>query len=167
MASFRPSTLAERKRFYEREFDVHVVQKWLPRQPQFYALDLGKDSQISTTKMQGLLIVGPNITLTELRNKLLDYLPEDVYYDTCLYRNPAKCIEGETFLSEPHNYPFQTINTGFAVFGLNISAFSIGIGSATLDTSPFKLYGNLINLFFVVTHGSMAKSLQSFAICSI
>lgn len=97
----RPSTLAERRKFYE-ELHVTAILQWLKVKPQFYAFDLGYDSGISTAPSKALRIIGPNITLQELQKKALKYLPEDIYYDTTQYKDPAKCL-GKTFSADPEN----------------------------------------------------------------
>ena len=82
---FKSSSLKERKEFYENEFNIKKVKsflKQLPYKPQFFVIDEGSETKIikDKSKLKKLLYFRPNLTLNELRKKLIKYLPEDVYY---------------------------------------------------------------------------------------
>lgn len=111
---FRPATLEERKEFYENEFDIKKVELWLnqlPFQPSFFVIDAGTDSGIIEDKSKAgkLIYFKPNLTLEELKKKLLCYLPEDAYYDRNIYKDPSLCTHDfnfrKAYLSE--NYQGQ------------------------------------------------------------
>ncbi len=92
---FKQSSLKERKEFYENEFDLKKVSsflKQLPYKPQFFVIDSGTETKIikNKSKIGKLIHFHPNISLKELRKKLIKYLPEDVYYDRNIYKNPEK-----------------------------------------------------------------------------
>jgi len=90
------ASLKEREEFYKKEFDITEVKKWFNEnkiKPQFFIIDPGSDSKISKYKSKGLIILRPNINYKELREKLIKYLPEDVYYDRNIYKNPSLYIE--------------------------------------------------------------------------
>ncbi|MBI2449059.1 hypothetical protein HYV49_02060 [Candidatus Pacearchaeota archaeon] len=99
---FRPATLQERKEFYEKEFDIKKVESWLnqlPFKPCFFAIDCGTDSGIikDKSKKGKLIYFKPNLSLKELRKKLIFYLPEDVYYDRDIYKDANLCIKNFDF----------------------------------------------------------------------
>ncbi|MEM4263407.1 MAG: DNA primase small subunit domain-containing protein [Candidatus Woesearchaeota archaeon] len=89
---FRPSTLADREHFYTEDFDIMKLRQWFVRQPQFFGIDLGSETGITTDpskKMKIILLQG--LSPAELRQRMIKYLPEDVYYDTTRYKNPSLC----------------------------------------------------------------------------
>ena len=94
-AQFRPATLQERSEFYEKEFSIEKVKSWfalnnLPL-PQFCAVDAGSESGvIISTKLKNQLLYFP---FQELSKKIKQYLPEDIYYDRNVYRNPKKVLQ--------------------------------------------------------------------------
>lgn len=99
---FKVSSLNERKEFYEKEFDLKKVSSWLnklPYKPQFFVIDEGTETKIIKDKhnLKKLLFFKPNLTLRELKNKLIKYLPEDVYYDRNIYKDPYKCLKNFNF----------------------------------------------------------------------
>src|SRR3989344_3705034 len=99
---FKQSSLKDRKEFYEKEFDLKKVASWLkllPYKPQFFVIDEGTETKIikDKNKIKKLLFFKPNLTLKELKNKLIKYLPEDVYYDRNIYKNPYKCLKNFNF----------------------------------------------------------------------
>jgi DNA primase catalytic subunit len=91
-------SLKERKEFYEKEFNLKKVDSWLkklPYKPQFFVIDPGTETRIikDKNKIRKLIFFKPNLTLKELREKLIGHMPEDVYYDRNVYRNPYKCLK--------------------------------------------------------------------------
>ena len=89
---FRPSTLEERKDFYDKEFSIKRVKKWFKGNslPQLCAIDAGtKTKIILNKKLSGTLFYFP---FKELRKKIKKYVPEGVYYDRTRYKNPEKVL---------------------------------------------------------------------------
>jgi DNA primase catalytic subunit len=87
------TSLKNRKEFYKKGFDIKKVSSWLkklPYKPQFFFVDLGTETKIikDKNKLNKLIFFKPNISLKELKKKLIKYLPEDVYYDRNFYKNP-------------------------------------------------------------------------------
>ncbi len=90
MYKFRASTLEERKEFYEKEFDINKVNRWFRRKPQLFAVDMGSETRIikDKSKLNKMISLRPN----NLRIKLINYLPEDVYYDRNIYKDSEECL---------------------------------------------------------------------------
>lgn len=93
--AFRKSSLKERKEFYEKEFSISKINNWFRknklRLPQLCALDAGTESKIIVDKkLKNQMLYFP---FSELKEKILQYLPEDIYYDRNVYKNPEKALE--------------------------------------------------------------------------
>ncbi|MEW6070443.1 MAG: DNA primase [Candidatus Thermoplasmatota archaeon] len=93
----RFATLDERKRFYEKEFGVNNLKKWLDgklKNTVFTAI-VGRHTNIYLEKYRKIknnTIVIDNIRdLEHLRKYLLQYLPESAYYDRGVYENLEIC----------------------------------------------------------------------------
>ena len=95
MTEYRISTLDERREFYAHEFNVRALSDWFgARLPQFFAVDFGTETNLSTDpgKIGKIVVLQPSLTLNQLREKLALYAPEDAYYDTCIYKNIKDCF---------------------------------------------------------------------------
>lgn len=94
-----PSTLEQRESFYKEEFDIEKVKAWFEENkigfPQLVAVDCGTDTGIIKDKNR----IGKIISLkaVDLKNKFMGYLPEDVYYDRNLYRDPDSMLDSLDF----------------------------------------------------------------------
>lgn len=98
MAELRPSSLKERKEFYKKEFSIKKVKSWFKERPQFFVVDMGTETHIIKDKrrLKKLIILEPNISYNELKEKLIQLAPEDVYYDRNKYfdiRKPIKLMD--------------------------------------------------------------------------
>ncbi len=92
---FRPSSLAERKGFYSKEFSISKVKSWFKQNkiklPQLCALDAGSETGIiKKKKHKGIHFY---FLFDELSRKIKKYIPEDVYYVRNSYRNPKKTLK--------------------------------------------------------------------------
>ena len=88
--NFRPSTLEERKQFYEHEFSREKVNNFFKNKPQLLALDAGTDSGIIKNKKdKGNLYY---LKYNELNKKIKKYVPEDIYYDRNSYKNVEESL---------------------------------------------------------------------------
>src|SRR3989344_8108442 len=90
---YRPSTLKERKSFYEHEFSIKKVKSFFKgrKLPQVCALDAGSDTGIILNKkLNGVMFY---FLFSDLRKKIKKYIPEDLYYDRNTYRNPNKFLD--------------------------------------------------------------------------
>lgn len=90
MVPFRPASLLEREEFYRNEFNVSDVENWFHKKrmtfPQICAVDMGSETKIIKDKKKMNKII--NMKAADLHNKFIKYLPEDVYYDRNIYRDP-------------------------------------------------------------------------------
>ena len=91
---FEKSSLKQREYFYKNKFNIDKLKKFLPFKPQFFVIDPGTETKIIKNKKEinRLIILKPDISYRELKKKLIQHLPEDVYYDRNIYRNPEKCL---------------------------------------------------------------------------
>lgn len=91
---FRPSTLTERKIFYEKEFSISKVKSWFKKTgrklPQICAIDAGTETGIILDKQNKNKML--YFEFKDLKAKIMQYLPEDVYYDRNVYKNPEKLL---------------------------------------------------------------------------
>lgn len=96
---FRPSTLAERQKFYDNEFSVREVDGWFGKNeikmPKICAVDAGSETGIMIDKkLKNKMLYFP---FPELKEKIKKYVPEDVYYDRNIYKNPAAALKKLNF----------------------------------------------------------------------
>ncbi len=91
---FRVASLEERKEFYEREFDLEKVKQWFRKNgircPQLCAIDAGSESGIIVQRrLKGVMLYVP---FSELKSKIKQYIPEDIYYDRNVYEDPRRVL---------------------------------------------------------------------------
>lgn len=128
---FKQSSLKERKDFYENEFDIKKVKSWLnklPYRPQFFVVDLGSETKIIKykSKLKKLIFFKPYLSLSKLKEKLIKYLPEDVYYDRNIYKDPYKCLNNFNFNNAPLTTNYLGQELAFDVDPENIKCPSCG-----------------------------------------
>lgn len=90
----RYATLGERRQFYETEFDLQSVHRWFgDRLNTIFAFIIARHTGIypkEYAKIRNQVIVlGDYQNLSELKEYLLQYLPEGAYYDRNLYQQPG------------------------------------------------------------------------------
>lgn len=96
-----PPTILQRKKFYSDEFAIGQVKQWFHRLPEplrnpIFSVDVGAESGIVRKKYStsaGSLILFSVRDLDDLRYNLVDYCPEDTYYDRNLYEDKEKCLK--------------------------------------------------------------------------
>lgn len=99
VVKFRPSSLEERKKFYEKEFNIEKVKEWFYKNrmklPQLCAIDAGSETGIIIDKkLKGQMLYFP---FKELKEKIKKYIPEDLYYDRNIYENPNTILRNFKF----------------------------------------------------------------------
>ena len=107
----RYATLTERKLFYEKEFNLESVDKWLKPLATYhtvFAVIMGRHTRIfrpeyaedaSTT-----ILIENYENLSNVRSDILEFLPEAVYYDRNLYDAKGKvCGQTLAFDLDPEN----------------------------------------------------------------
>ncbi|MFH1064542.1 MAG: DNA primase small subunit domain-containing protein [Candidatus Woesearchaeota archaeon] len=85
-----PASLTQREQFYKKEFDLERLKEWFMKNsikfPQLMAVDMGTETGIIKDESKKNKLI--NIKAVDLRDKFLRYLPEDVYYDRNVYKDP-------------------------------------------------------------------------------
>lgn len=114
----RYATLEERKEFYEREFDVQSVDRWLVgrRKTLKFAVIPGRHTRIYKPELEedkdSVIIIDVWRNAADLRRWVLKYLPEAVYYDRNRYIDVAQCRKcGQTprYCEGCYNYDGQQL----------------------------------------------------------
>jgi len=100
----RPSKLNERKKFYEGEFELYKVEKWFSQRGignvrsldnTVFAVIIGRHSDIYPPEYEEIknkaVIIDEHRGLEDIRDYILQYLPEGVYYDRNIYEDIKTC----------------------------------------------------------------------------
>ncbi len=102
---FRESTLNEREEFYGSEFYFKKLIEWFKKNnlpmPQLCAIDAGTESGM--VKKRGWKNHIFYFYFKDLAEKIKKYLPEDIYYDRNIYKNPElrfKNLKHYNFLAD-------------------------------------------------------------------
>jgi DNA primase catalytic subunit len=106
----RYSTLEERKEFYIKEFNLQKVAEWfgVGLAETKFAVIMGRHTKIYPEKYKEdaatTIIVDEYKTLEDVREQILDFLPEAVYYDRNIYDKSGR-IRGQelAFDLDPEN----------------------------------------------------------------
>jgi len=106
----RYSTLAERKQFYTEEFSLEKVAKWLEllRGKVKFAVIMGRHTKIYPEKYRKdagtTIIIDEYKGLDEVRDQIIEFLPEAAYYDRNVYdENDRKTGQELAFDLDPEN----------------------------------------------------------------
>jgi DNA primase small subunit len=109
-AGMRYSTLEERKQFYSTEFSLEKVAKWLGEQQSKikFAVIIGRHTKIYPEKYKEdaatTIIIDEYQNLKDMRQQILEFLPEAVYYDRNVYdENDHKTSQELAFDLDPEN----------------------------------------------------------------
>jgi len=109
-SGMRYATLEERKQFYTQEFNLQKVAEWftggLGRTK--FAVIIGRHTKIFPEKYRGdastTIIVDEYKSIEDVRQQILEFLPEAVYYDRNVYdQNDAKVGQELAFDLDPEN----------------------------------------------------------------
>jgi DNA primase catalytic subunit len=106
----RYATLEERKLFYSSEFSLGKVAQWFGSQSGKikFAVIIGRHTKIYPEKYKKdastTIIIDLYSDLEDLRNQILDFLPEAVYYDRNVYdKNDYRIGQELAFDLDPEN----------------------------------------------------------------
>ena len=97
----RPSTLDERRRYYDEEFDVRSLSEWIgPRKRNLkFAMILGRYTGIvmpgREENKDNVVVIDTWRGPGDIRRFALDYLPESLYYDRNRYVDVTECARCE------------------------------------------------------------------------
>lgn len=112
MYEYRPATLEERESFYKNEFDPKQLEE-MEFNPQLFAIDFGSKTKITKfpDKKVLLIMLLPNLTPEQIKEKLINNLPESVYYDRNIYENVNEFYQKKNFTKfwEEENYKGQQL----------------------------------------------------------
>lgn len=93
--NMRFSSLDERNKFYE-QFNLEKTKQWIQREV-VYAMILGKHTDIVPKEYEQdkttPLIIDEYQSVEYVQEKILQYLPEGVYYDQNVYKDISLCHE--------------------------------------------------------------------------
>ena len=99
------STLQQRQEFYNN-FQIQNLKSFFNIQPQFYVIDPGIHTKIfKNPKYQKFIIL--KTSLKNLKQKLIYYTPEDVYYDRNIYPKPEENYKKNNFKDFINTKEFQ------------------------------------------------------------
>ena len=106
----RYATLEERKQFYTSEFNVENVVQWFKGRifKTKFAVIMGRHTKIFPEKYKEdaatTIIIDEYKNLEDLRQQILEFLPEAVYYDRSVYdENDQKTGQELAFDLDPEN----------------------------------------------------------------
>jgi DNA primase catalytic subunit len=106
----RYTTLEERIKFYNEEFEVEKVANWFKQQKNKikFAVIIGRHTQIFRKKYQEdiatTIIIDEYRNLEDIKIDILEFLPEAVYYDRTVYGEKNEKIGQElAFDLDPEN----------------------------------------------------------------
>jgi DNA primase catalytic subunit len=106
----RYATLEERERFYTEEFDLEKVAEWLGklRGRLKFAVIIGRHTRIFPEKYgedaDTTIIIDEYKNLSEVRDQIVEFLPESAYYDRNVYDDRGRKTGQElAFDLDPEN----------------------------------------------------------------
>jgi DNA primase catalytic subunit len=106
----RYSTLKERQQFYSREFDLEKATEWFGGElgNTKFAVIIGRHTKIYPEKYKEdaatTIIIDEYRNLENVREQILDFLPEAVYYDRNVYDKEGRVMGQElAFDLDPEN----------------------------------------------------------------
>jgi DNA primase catalytic subunit len=109
-SGMRYATLEERKQFYTAEFDLGKVAGWFEKcmERVKFAVIIGRHTKIYPEKYREdastTIIIDEYQSLSEVREQILEFLPESAYYDRNVYdENDRKTGQELAFDLDPEN----------------------------------------------------------------
>ena len=106
----RYATLEERKRFYVEEFNLEKVAEWLGSRISRlkFAVIIGRHTRVFPEKYREdadtTIIIDEYTSLSEVRDQIVEFLPESAYYDRNVYdANDRKTGQELAFDLDPEN----------------------------------------------------------------
>jgi len=89
----RIASLSERREFYSREFSLAKIRDWFRgwQSPVVFAVVIGRHTGIAPKKYRRerarTILIDEYEGLSEIKNYLIDFRPESVYYDRNVYKD--------------------------------------------------------------------------------
>jgi len=150
----RPSTLEERKEFYLREFSTEKVASWLTGRPgkTEFAVIIGRHTKIFPPEYaedaDTTIIIDEYKGLQDVRDQIVEFLPESSYYDRNCYDDKGAAIGQElAFDLDPENItcPIHGTLADKMARGQGLGFCEIELGLVRAQT--VGLYEHLSNQF--------------------
>ena len=100
--NFRPARVSERRMYYSG-LDFNLMERWFKEKPEelrrpIFNLDVGNETGYYKREYKselGKLLYFSVKDFHELKEMVLEYLPEDLYYDRNVYKDVEKCADCE------------------------------------------------------------------------
>ena len=149
--NMRPSTLLERQQFYKR-FDLKKARNWVGRKL-VYAVIIGRHTAIFPVEYKKEkdepLIIDKYKDLKDVRQQIIKFLPEGVYYDRNFYKDFSLCHnhnlrnswDWENFDGQELAFDLDPENVTCPIHGTFAERLSKGWGLAFCETE-FKIICN-------------------------
>ena len=109
-AGMRYATLEERKQFYTSEFNIEKAEQWFSNQQGKvkFAVIIGRHTKIYPEKYRDdastTIIIDEYSNLEDIKEQIIEFLPEAVYYDRNVYdQNDCKIGQELAFDVDPEN----------------------------------------------------------------
>jgi DNA primase catalytic subunit len=106
----RYSSLKEREEFYREEFDLNKVEEWFKNRMKnvVFAVIMGRHTGIYLPEYEEdastTILIDEYENLDDVKNQILEFLPESVYYDRNIYDEKGKVLGQEiAFDIDPEN----------------------------------------------------------------
>jgi len=106
----RYSTLENRKEFYQKEFNLKKVENWLKNKPgkTVFAVIIGRHTKIYPKEYEEdastTILIDEYENLEDVKNQILTFLPESIYYDRNIYDENNRILGQEiAFDIDPEN----------------------------------------------------------------
>lgn len=159
--NMRPSTLEERKQFYS-DFDMKIIKSWEKREL-VYAVIIGRHSDIYLEKYEEdkniPLIIDKYKSLEQVKQKILKFLPEGVYYDRNHYKDVSLCHNynlrkawnWDNFLGQELAFDLDPENVNCPLHGSLQKRMNKGWGLSFCEKAFELIIENTINLYEKLT----------------
>lgn len=114
----RFSTLEEREEFYQSEFDIKALERWIGdrRSHLRFAMIPGRHTRMVPERhakdRDNVIIIDSWRSAKDIRDYALAYLPEGLYYDRNRYEDVTRCescSRGQESCPDCHNYSGQQL----------------------------------------------------------
>ncbi|MFO7967248.1 MAG: DNA primase small subunit domain-containing protein [Archaeoglobaceae archaeon] len=106
LEGLEPTGLKEREVFYNNEFELQLVRKWLSyrrleneKKDTVFAMMVGRHSNVYLPELESIknkiVVIDEYQDLEDMNEYVLSYLPEGVYYDRNFYTDLEECNKCE------------------------------------------------------------------------
>jgi len=158
----RFSSLEERMKFYREEFDLRSVENWTKDHPSIvFAVILGRYTHIFPREYARItkhtVVIDDNTDLSDLREYIMQYRPEGVYYDRNIYsereicadcmKNEADCWDCDNFRGQELAFDMDVENVECPLHGDLDQRMERNDQISFCEYDLFTLRDNAVDLF--------------------